>query len=80
MYFALFECSHVLIHVIFDLSDDSIIIVDKDVLNQGFCHLNGVKIDLNVTCELQSSAKLEVYVVANEYETNANIFFKLCEI
>lgn len=71
---ALFECSHVLIHVIFDLSDESIIIVDKDVLNQGFCHLNGVKIDLNVTCELQSSAKLELYVVANEYETNANIF------
>lgn len=39
----LFECSHVLIHVTFDLSDESIIIVDKDVLNQGFCHLNGVK-------------------------------------
>lgn len=61
-------------HVLYDLSGESVIIFNKDVLNQGFCHLNGVKIDLNITCKMQSVAKLDFYVEANESAMSSNIF------
>lgn len=63
-----------LIHVIFDLLDHSIIIINKDVLDQGFCHLNGVNINLRVTCKIQYFATLNFSVAANEYETNETMF------
>lgn len=61
-------------HVLYDLSGESVIIFNKDVLNQGFCHLNGVKIDLNITCKMQSVVKLDFYVEANESAMSSNIF------
>lgn len=61
-------------HVLYDLSGESVIIFNKDVLSQGLCHLNGVNIDLNITCELQSLAQLDFYVEANEYAMYSNIF------
>lgn len=61
-------------YVVFALLDHSIIIINEDVLDQGFCNLNGVNIDLRVTCKIQYFATLNFSVVANEYETNETIF------
>lgn len=66
-------------HVLYDLSGESVIIFNKDVLSQGLCHLNGVSIDLNITCELQSLAQLDFYVEANEYARNSKHLFDLCD-